>query len=93
MQLQITAISKHHHSHEGITHYWTGETPWSRPEAVSASRNGTVAFYTLDGAKKVPAEVVEANPPYLRSRKDGKWADNLLALPTRPAPASTSIWR
>lgn len=34
------------------------------------------------GTTSVDVGVVEATPPYLRTHADGKWSDNLLALPT-----------
>lgn len=35
-----------------------------------------------DGNSYVRVGVVDANPPYIRTHADGKWTDNLLALPT-----------
>ena len=34
-----------------------------------------------DGRNEVQVGVVKATPPYLRTHADGKWTDNLLALP------------
>lgn len=34
-----------------------------------------------DGRNTVSVGVVRENPPYLRTHADGKWTDNLLALP------------
>jgi hypothetical protein len=35
-----------------------------------------------DGVDAVKVGVVNADPPYIRTHADGKWTDNLLALPT-----------
>jgi exosome complex RNA-binding protein Rrp42 (RNase PH superfamily) len=35
-----------------------------------------------DGVNTVKVGVVDASPPYIRTHADGKWTDNLLALPT-----------
>lgn len=37
--------------------------------------------YVTDGRNTVEVGVVEARPPHLRTFADGKWTDNLLALP------------
>lgn len=34
-----------------------------------------------DGIGSVQVGVVDANPPYLRTHKDGRFTDNLLSLP------------
>jgi hypothetical protein len=34
-----------------------------------------------DGKNTVAVLVVDSSPPYLRTYADGKWTDNLLALP------------
>jgi hypothetical protein len=33
------------------------------------------------GANEVAVGVVKASPPYIRTYADGKWTNNLLALP------------
>ena len=39
------------------------------------------AAKVADGAGSVPVAVVEARVPYLRTYRDDRWTDNLLALP------------
>ncbi len=56
----------------------TGET--IRSEMVKWIRDGGQA-YVVVGNLKVSVLVVDANPPYVRTFADGKWQDNLLALP------------
>ena len=56
----------------------TGES--TRAEMVSWIRGGGVAFVT-DGINTIRVHVVNANPPYVQTYKDGIPTDNLLALP------------
>jgi len=37
--------------------------------------------YVTDGYKTVEVLVVNSEPPYLRTYADGRWTNNLLALP------------
>lgn len=54
----------------------------TRAELVDMVRKGTKG-YVLDAAgNKAFVVVVEASPPYLRTKKDGVFTDNLLSLPT-----------
>lgn len=43
------------------------------------NKNGIVKV--KDGSSDVDVGVVEASPPYIRTYADGKWTNNLLALP------------
>lgn len=52
----------------------------TREAMVAWIRKGNRAFVT-DGRNTVDVLVVNAHPPYLRTYADGKWTDNLLALP------------
>lgn len=72
--------------HEHISHVkWrnsstnaTGEM--TRADMVDWINKGN-AVYVTDGTNTVSVGVVKANPSYLRTYADGKWTDNLLALP------------
>ncbi|MGE7777774.1 DUF3892 domain-containing protein [Chitinophaga sp. NPDC101104] len=82
--LQITCINKtpRNDSHEGITH--VGGPTWklTRGEAIAHIEKRTHSFYTLVRGNRAEVGVVEgANGKYLRTYADGKWNDNLLALP------------
>lgn len=57
----------------------TGEN--SKQEMVDWLRKPGSSAYVKDGDGKVQVGIVEGNPPYLRTHADGKWSDNLLALP------------
>lgn len=56
----------------------TGET--TREEMVTWIEGGGKAFVS-DGSNTVSVLVVNATPKYIRTYADGKWTDNLLALP------------
>ena len=53
----------------------------SRQEMVDWIKNEKGDARVNDGRNEVQVGVVEAHPPYLRTHADGKWTDNLLALP------------
>lgn len=84
----ITAI----HLEGGSRHEHIAEVKWQNPSDQSTGKNtratmvdwienkGGVAKVT-DGKNTVKVRVVQENPPYLRTYADGKWTDNLLALP------------
>ena len=56
----------------------TGES--TRAEMVTFIEGGGKAYVT-DGTNTVYVGVVNATPKYIRTHADGKWTDNLLALP------------
>lgn len=56
---------------------------WERSKVIRALENKTDTFYVHEGNREV--EVVVAYPtdgraPFIRTRSDGVWKDNLLAL-------------
>ena len=74
--------------HEHITHIGNSEVPWrlTREQAIQKIDSRAEAFYTVDRTtgRKVYVGVVRGDgnkAPYLRTHADGKWNDNLLALP------------
>ncbi|MFE6868802.1 DUF3892 domain-containing protein [Kitasatospora sp. NPDC057692] len=94
MAIQITAVrlSPGGTTHEHITHlWWTNETSGStgsstRVQLVDWIENKSGRAYTSDAAGR-RAEVFVVTPAqgekYLRTRADGVWTNNLLALPRR----------
>lgn len=55
----------------------------TRELLVDWIKNKGGAGYVLDSqGDNAWVKVVETNPPYLRTKKDGVWKDNLLALPS-----------
>lgn len=65
---------------EDVDTHNTGES--TRETMVDWIKNKKGKAYVKDGSSKVAVGVVEATPPYLRTHADGKWTNNLLALPT-----------
>jgi len=82
--LQVTCINKQprHNPYDGITHL--GGFGWrdTRADVVRKIRNGTNSYYTLVNGNRGNISIVKGeNGDYLRTHADGKWNDNLLALP------------
>jgi hypothetical protein len=92
-EYQVTCINKRDRmsSHEHITHIGNVTNPpadrWrlTREEAIRRIDAKTDAFYTIDrttGSRVYIGVVRETGKnPFLRTYADGKWNDNLLALP------------
>lgn len=87
---EVNAATKPHRQspHEHITHIGNNTLGWciTREAAIQKIDAKTDAFYTVDKTtgKKVYIAVVRGDgtkAPYLRTHADGKWNDNLLALP------------
>ena len=84
--VQITCITKPDRTstHEHITH--VGNCPswkWTRERVIESIDAGTNTFYVKDSAGKRSDVMVVRSPgraPYLRTRADGVWNDNLLSL-------------
>jgi hypothetical protein len=53
---------------------------WSRARMVDWINDGGQA-YVKDGSDRGLVAVVNASPPYIRTKADDVWTDNLLALP------------
>jgi len=92
-EFQVTCINKPDRSspHEHITHIGNLADQWrvTRETAIQKIDSKQEAFYTVDAASGKKAYVGVVRPggdraPYLRTHADGKWNDNLLALPECP---------
>jgi hypothetical protein len=82
--VRVTCINKQprNDSHEGITHLGGATWRWTRQEVINSIEAKTNTFFTLVGGNRAEVGVVNgANGKYLRTYADGKWNDNLLALP------------
>lgn len=97
MAIRITAVHLSGGTrHEHITHLWwtnpsTGVTGKSaRAEIVRWLEQDNGTAYVMDSAGH-RADVAVVAPrlgaKYLRTHADGRWTDNLLALPHRPLAA------
>lgn len=83
----ITAI----HLEGGTRHEHIASVKWRQPDTgkqgdstraqmVEYLDDGGRAVVT-DGRHQVDVHVVDAKPPYIRTHADGRWTNNLLALP------------
>lgn len=86
--IYITAI----HLEGGEGHERISSVRWKQP---SSGKSGEASRATMvkwirdekmdvrvtDGRTEAKVGVVDGNPPYLRTHADGKWTNNLLALP------------
>jgi hypothetical protein len=82
--VQVTCINKQprDNTHEGITHLGGSGWRWTRQQVIQSIEAKTNTFYTKVGGNRANVGVVNgANGKYLRTYADGKWNDNLLALP------------
>jgi len=88
-EFEVTCITKPDRlsPHEHITHIGNVVGQWrlTRESAIQRIEGKQEAFYTVDRTtgNKVYIAVVRGDgnkAPYLRTRADGKWKDNLLAL-------------
>lgn len=72
-------------SHEHITH--AGNPPtwyWTRDQIIKSINDKTNTFYVLENGNRSEVGVVyptDGRSPFIRTYADGKWSDNLLALP------------
>ncbi len=89
-EYEVDSVNKPHRQspHEHITHIGNNAQNWrmTREAAIRSIDSKSEAFYTIDKStgKKVYIGVVRGDglkAPYLRTHADGKWNDNLLALP------------
>jgi len=69
-------------SHESITHLGGESWRWTSQQVISSIEDKTNSFYTMENNKRADIGVVNGpNGKYLRTHADGRWTDNLLALP------------
>jgi len=59
----------------------TGVTGQSTKSAMVEYINSGGSVIVSDGIRAIDVGVVSAPTPYIRTRADGVWTDNLLALP------------
>lgn len=87
MAVQITRIRQTGTTHASITNYeWNQNgriSAWTKAEGVAWVRRYPGQTYVSDGWNTSIVYVVESGPgaPYLRTRADNVWTDNLLSLP------------
>lgn len=82
--VRVTCINKQprNNPYEGITHLGGIGWKWTRQQVINAINAKTDSFYTYENGNRAEIGVVNGpNGDYLRTYADGKWNDNLLALP------------
>lgn len=82
--IQVTCINKidRNSTHEGITHLGGVGWKWTRAAVIASIEAKANTFYTYVDSKRADVRVVDGqNGKYVRTYADGKWSDNLLALP------------
>ncbi len=82
--VQVKCINKlpRNNTHEGITHLGGDRWKWTRSQVITSIEGKTNTFFTMVGGNRATVGVVNgANGKYLRTHADGKYNDNLLALP------------
>jgi len=80
----VTCINKilRNDPHEGITHLGGATWHWPRQQVIDSIEAKTNTFHTFVGGNRADVGVVNGpNGKYVRTYADGKWNDNLLALP------------
>jgi len=82
--VQVTCINKKDRSssHEHITHLGGSGWKWTRADVIASIEGRTNTFFTKVNGVRADVGVVDGpTGKYVRTYADGKWNDNLLALP------------
>lgn len=85
--VRVTCINKQprQNPYEGITHLGGPAWKLTRQQVITAIRSGTDTFYTLVNGVRADIAVVDGpTGPYVQTHADGRWTNNLLALPECP---------
>ena len=82
--VQVRCVNKQPRQdpYHGITHLGGDGWKWTRQQVIDSISGRTNTFFTLVGQSRAEVAVVDGpNGQYVRTHADGKWNDNLLALP------------
>jgi hypothetical protein len=83
----VTCINKQprNDTHEGITHLGGSGWKWTRAEVIKSIEDKANTFHTMVGGTRADIGIVDGpNGKYVRTYRDQKWTDNLLALSECP---------
>jgi len=81
-EFEVRCVKKTGTTHEHITHLGGGNWMRTVQQVVQSIENGTDSFHTLVNGKRASIAVVNgAHGKFVRTRADGNWSDNLLAIP------------
>jgi len=80
------------HMSGGTEHEHIAKVKWRNPQNANTGENTRAEMVAWirdkkgdarvsDGTTEVRVGVYNASPPYIRTHADGKWTNNLLALP------------
>jgi hypothetical protein len=86
--VQVTCITKPHPQspHEHITHLGNPSAgwKWTREQVIASIDSGSNRFFVKDPYTGRRSDIAVVRPagraPYLRTRADADWNDNLLSL-------------
>lgn len=84
-ELRATCVTRTGTTHETITHLGgpaNGGWKMTKQQVIDSMRTHT--FYTEVDGKRADLHVVKGNPDYVQTIADGRWTNNLLALPRCP---------
>lgn len=82
--VQVKCINKQprNDTHHGITHLGGVEWKWTRQQVIDSIKAKTNTFYTrVDGKRADVGVNRNDHGEYVQTHADGKWNNNLLALP------------
>lgn len=69
-------------SHESLTHLAGNTWRWTCQQVMRSIAAGTNTFYIVDHGRREEVAIARgASGPCLRARVDGRWTDDLQALP------------
>lgn len=85
--VRVSCVNKpmRQNTHDAITHLGGDGWRWPRQQVIDSIRAGTNTFYTLANGRRAEVGVVDGpTGPYVRTRADGVWTNNLLDLTECP---------
>lgn len=97
--VEVTAVNRKpgSASHGELTYLAGDNWRWTCQQVMQSIAAGTNTFYIMDHGHREDVAIADgANGPCLRARVDGRWTDDLQALPDcrlHEGPASAAVRR